>query len=187
MHLLRGCSLNGLLGIQEFDEQHLYYRPFFNIEYEKIVNYGEQENVDFRVDSSNFKDDYERNYIRNQILPHFKMIKKSYEKSFCTMSSHVNEYLQNFSVKSELFQSSKVILSEEFSSNEIYLRLFSKNKEFSKILTNNAFKNILHESELLKKSKFSQKEIKLAHGWIVQLVKGNNNIEIDVVQKKLIK
>ncbi|WP_397599353.1 tRNA lysidine(34) synthetase TilS [Silvanigrella sp.] len=187
MHLIRGCSLNGLLGIQEFDNQKIFYRPFFNTEYEKIVQYGNQEKIKFRQDSSNLVDDYDRNYIRNQIIPHFKKMKDSYEKSFCNMSNHVSEYLQNFPNKKDFSKSGNFIITENMSHSEVYDLLLLKNKEIFKILTKNVIKNILHEMELMKKSNFSQKEIMLAQGWIVQLVKGNNNIEIDVFQKKTIK
>ena len=53
------------------------------------------------------------------------------------------------------------------------------------MLTQNAVLNIFHEINLLKESFFT-KDINLAQGWIVQLNKANNNIDIVVVQKKII-
>ena len=187
MHMLRGCSLNGLIGIQEFDDQKIYYRPFYNIEYEKIEKYCVEEKIKFRLDSSNLNDEYERNYIRNHILPHFKILKNSYEKSFQSMSSHVQEHLELVSSRKHLQKNMKIVILKGMVLSEIYELLITKNRTLTEVLSRNVMTNILHEVELLRESSLSLKEIKLGEGWIVKLIKGNNNIEIDVFQKKTIK
>lgn len=187
MHILRGCSLNGLIGIQEFDDQRIYYRPFYNIEYEKIGKYCEEEKIKFRLDSSNLNDEYERNYIRNHILPHFEKLKNTYEKSFQSMSNHVQEYLEFVPSRKDLQKNKKIVIFKGMVLSEIYEQFIAKDKSLSEVVNRNVMTNILHEAELLRERDLSQKEIKLGEGWIVQLVKVNDNIEIDVFQKKTIK
>ncbi|APJ02603.1 tRNA lysidine(34) synthetase TilS [Silvanigrella aquatica] len=184
MHLLRGCSLNGLLGIQEFDDQKIYFRPFYNIEYEKIKKYCDEESVSFRVDSSNLTDEYERNYIRNQILPHFKNVKRTYEKSFLSMSAHVQEHLELVSSRKDFIKGHKIVFFKGMLLSELYEQFIMKEKDLMRILTRNVMNNIFHELEVFSKNGMLQKEINLRGDWIVQLIKGNDNIEIDVFQKK---
>ncbi|MBX9704081.1 MAG: tRNA lysidine(34) synthetase TilS [Silvanigrellaceae bacterium] len=110
-HILRGCGSAGLIGIQEFNENRSFFRPFANIEYEDLSNYIRQRGVSFREDSSNLEDDYQRNYIRRHVLPHFKKIQKNYEKNFLKLSESILQErrdephwscLQDDSRKSEL-------------------------------------------------------------------------------------
>lgn len=185
MHILRGCSLNGLTGIQEFDNQKIYYRPFYNIEYEELEKYCINENIKFRHDSSNSSNEYERNYIRNKILPHFKILKKTYEKSFCTMSNNIREHLEqiNEAHQKSLPTSHKVIIHKNTTGSDIYKQLISKDKKFLETLSKNVVTNILHEIELLWKSSLNEKVIKLSKGEYLLLTKCQNNIEIEVSQK----
>ncbi len=185
MHLLRGCALDGLTGISEFDAQNIYFRPFYNITYNTLIKYCEEEKIEYRLDSSNLSDKYERNYIRHHILPHLKHLNNSYEKAFITMSSHIQKAIKELQQQIEI--QNKNWLLESFSDKEIYDYLIEKNKELKRVLTQNAVLNIFHEINLFKKSHFLQKDINLAQGWIVQLNKANNNIDIVVVQKKLSK
>jgi tRNA(Ile)-lysidine synthetase-like protein len=187
MHMLRGCSLNGLVGIQEFDDQKIYYRPFYNIEYEKIEKYSKDEKIQFRLDSSNLSDEYERNYIRNQILPHFKKLKNTYENSFQSMSSHVIEHLKLVSLRKDLQKNNKIVIWEGMTLTEIYQQFIIKERSLSEVLSKNIMINILHEAKLLRGRLSPRKEIKLGGGWIFQLDKSNNNIEIEIFRKKTIK
>lgn len=187
MHLIRGCGLDGLVGITEFDEEEVYYRPFYNFSYNSIVKYCEDEKIDFRVDSSNLSDKYERNYIRLHVLPHLSFLNNSYEKSFNAMSCHLQSAIKSLQSIQNMQHISKDRQLETFSDKEIYAYLIQKNKLLKKVLTQNAVMNILHEIRLFKKSKILQKDINLAQGWIVQLNKVSNNIDIEVVRKILFK
>ncbi len=187
MHLLRGCALDGLSGISEFDAQNIYFRPFYNVTYDILLKYCEDERIEYRLDSSNLSDKYERNYIRHHILPHLKHLNNSYEKAFINMSSHVKKVIKELQPLQQNELHNKNWLLESFSDKEIYDYLIQKNKELKRVLTQNAVMNIFHEINLFKMSHFLQKDINLAQGWIVQLNKVNNNIDIVVVQKNLSK
>ncbi|MCP4952620.1 MAG: tRNA lysidine(34) synthetase TilS [Proteobacteria bacterium] len=69
--LLRGASVSGLGGMRE--DQLLYgmrvIRPMLKVTRDEIYAYAENHNVKYLQDSSNDNDAYDRNYIRNQVIP----------------------------------------------------------------------------------------------------------------------
>ena len=67
---MRGSGLKGLLGIPE--RANNLFRPLLEVLKDEILVYAEINNIDFREDSSNSKNDYYRNIIRNSIIPEFK-------------------------------------------------------------------------------------------------------------------
>ncbi|WGL58538.1 tRNA lysidine(34) synthetase TilS [Pigmentibacter sp. JX0631] len=186
-HVIRGCSLEGLIGINEFDENDVYFRPFSEISFSLLQKYCNEQKIEYRLDSSNESDKYARNYIRHNILPHLSHLNLSYEKAFVSLSQDVACLLTKFKDKKFNYSLDSNWNIESFSVNEIYSYLIEKNKELKRVLTRNAVLNILHEIQIFKKSNFLQKDINLAQGWIVQLNKVNNNIDIEVIQKKFMK
>ncbi len=69
MNLFRGAGVQGLSGIPVLRRDRRIIRPLLFARREEIEAYAAAENVPFRNDSSNAKDDYTRNYVRHQILP----------------------------------------------------------------------------------------------------------------------
>lgn len=78
MHLFRGSGMAGLLGMQEevivpeFDPQIKIIRPLLSFWKEDIERYCLEYNLDFVQDETNFSGLYERNRIRNEILPYLE-------------------------------------------------------------------------------------------------------------------
>ncbi|WP_338636443.1 tRNA lysidine(34) synthetase TilS [Spirobacillus cienkowskii] len=184
LHILRGCSLNGLVGIQQFDEQNLFFRPFFNISYKCLQRYCHDEQILFRMDSSNLSNDYDRNYIRNSILPHFEHLRPSYEKSFQSLSKHVVEHLETFVEDDGFEENQQILVLNGMSLSDVYRTIINKNKELKNILGRNVMANLLHEMELLKKSRLILKEVKLKNDWVACLMKDNDNIKIQFLKQK---
>lgn len=73
MNILRGSGLEGLLGIEPV--QNFYIRPLIEIPREEIEKYLNQNNILFRIDSTNLTTDYFRNSIRLELIP---LIEKKY-------------------------------------------------------------------------------------------------------------
>lgn len=69
MNLFRGAGVQGLAGIPVHRHDRRIIRPLLFARREEIEAYAAAEQVPFRNDSSNAKDDYTRNYVRHQILP----------------------------------------------------------------------------------------------------------------------
>ena len=65
----RGSGINGLLGITSSSQK--IFRPLLNILKIDILDYAQQNSLDYREDSSNSSEDYQRNMIRNSVLPSF--------------------------------------------------------------------------------------------------------------------
>ena len=70
MNILRGTGTQGLKSISKKND--IYIRPLLNIEREKIEEYCEKNNLQPRIDSTNFVNTYTRNKIRNIVIPYIK-------------------------------------------------------------------------------------------------------------------
>ena len=66
----RGSGINGLLGIPSSSNK--IFRPLLDVLKIDIIGYAQQNSIKYREDSSNFSDNYQRNIIRNSVLPRFK-------------------------------------------------------------------------------------------------------------------
>lgn len=93
MNLFSGTGYSGLSGIPI--KRGKIIRPFLCISKEEILEYLNNHNISYRIDSSNLQDDFKRNFIRNKILP---LIRESI----------------NLRVDDAVFRSSKIL--EDFSS-----------------------------------------------------------------------
>ena len=72
MHLLRGDSVYGLLGIAYKNGNVI--RPILAVNREQVTAFLEENGIQWVDDSTNYEPVYTRNYIRNIIAPHFAKI-----------------------------------------------------------------------------------------------------------------
>ena len=70
MHILRGSGISGLIGIEA--KTNKYIRPLIEIERIEIEEYCKINNLNPRIDKTNFENIYTRNKIRNIVLPYIK-------------------------------------------------------------------------------------------------------------------
>ena len=68
MHILRGTGINGLKGIEP--KRGMYIRPLIECERREIEEYCEENNLEPRIDKTNFENIYTRNKIRNVVIPY---------------------------------------------------------------------------------------------------------------------
>ena len=85
---MRGTGLNGLLGITEKTDSLL--RPLLKILKNEILVYANSNKIDFREDTSNSKNNYFRNMIRNLIIPEFKKFDDNVMLKFQTTIDNLN-------------------------------------------------------------------------------------------------
>lgn len=180
LHLLRGSGINGLKGISLFDENKIYFRPFFNILYKEIIEYVLEKNIQFREDSSNSEDKYKRNYIRKNILPHFEHLQKNYENSFVKLSQHVSfgnikEVIKQDSANED---PEKIYISHTTTLSEIFYKF--KAKINIQNISENCLKNVLYEAHLLlsKKEDKITKKIALKFDQSLLLIKKGQFVEV---------
>ena len=75
MQLFRGTGLHGLTGIPHRRNDVLNLaRPLLPFTKEQIKSYANEHELQFVEDSSNTKDDYTRNLIRNKIIPQIQAV-----------------------------------------------------------------------------------------------------------------
>ncbi|MCB0761716.1 MAG: tRNA lysidine(34) synthetase TilS, partial [Flavobacteriales bacterium] len=67
LQIIRGAGLKGLSGMKPND--HGIHRPLLQVSRGEIDRYIEEHGIPFREDSSNAKNYYSRNRIRNEIMP----------------------------------------------------------------------------------------------------------------------
>ena len=80
LHLTKGTGIAGLHGI--LPRQGRYIRPLLFADKAAIRQYAQQRGLSWREDCSNAKDDYQRNLIRNQVIPLLKKINPNLEATF---------------------------------------------------------------------------------------------------------
>lgn len=79
INLSRGTGLEGLTGMKVLSND--IFRPMLGISKDDIYKYAKANNVAYREDLSNQKNDYDRNLIRNKIAPLFKELNPSFNKT----------------------------------------------------------------------------------------------------------
>ena len=74
MNILRGSGISGLKGIEiSRKETNIeYIRPIRECERQEIEKYCEEQDLDPRIDKTNFENEYTRNKIRNILIPYIK-------------------------------------------------------------------------------------------------------------------
>ena len=82
-HMIRGCGIKGLGGI--LPKRDGIIRPLLSLRKEEILAALEEIGQTYVYDSTNASDDYTRNYIRHNILPHIYALNGSADKAFARL------------------------------------------------------------------------------------------------------
>lgn len=115
LNLLRGTDLQGLRSIPIKNKNII--RPLLNISKKEIEDYVNINNLKYIIDSSNLKDIYKRNIVRNKLLPVLNKITPYYKKSFKYFFKFVNEqerflykYIKNILKNITIFKSNSIFV-----------------------------------------------------------------------------
>lgn len=119
--LMRGSSLEGLKGIPEREN---IIRPIKDIYKKDIVEYLDKNSIPYRIDKTNFENEFTRNSIRLDLIP---SIEKKYNSNFkekisfllneiCEVNDLLDKEVEKFSIKEN------VIELEEFKKLDFYLQ-----------------------------------------------------------------
>ncbi len=74
MHFFRGTGIEGLTGIPAWHKVKKVIRPLLPFTRKELEAYALANGIKFVTDSSNTKDDYTRNYFRNQLIPQLQEV-----------------------------------------------------------------------------------------------------------------
>lgn len=87
--LTRGTGLKGACSIPPVRGKII--RPLIEISSADIRTYCKQNNIEYRIDSTNFDDTYSRNLIRLNILPLLEKLNSDYQNNIANFISSINE------------------------------------------------------------------------------------------------
>ncbi|MFZ9034610.1 MAG: tRNA lysidine(34) synthetase TilS [Francisellaceae bacterium] len=93
LQAIRGAGITGLSGIsadQPFALGRLV-RPFLALSKQDILAYAEQNRLSWVEDESNNSSDYDRNFIRHEILPRLNCLRDGVEINLAKASRHCHE------------------------------------------------------------------------------------------------
>lgn len=71
LHILRGSGLNGACGMEEIRDD-IFIRPFLHVDKDDIIRYASRNYIEYVEDETNKESKYNRNFLRNVILPELK-------------------------------------------------------------------------------------------------------------------
>jgi tRNA(Ile)-lysidine synthase len=91
LNLIKGTGLKGISGIPIVRENIV--RPLLSIRKSEILNCLNENKIKFQIDKTNLSNDYERNFIRNEIIPRIKAkLNPSIEESLFYSSEIFKDY-----------------------------------------------------------------------------------------------
>lgn len=128
MNIFRGAGTSGLKGIEPI-RNNKFIRPIIECERTEIEQYCEENNLQPKIDKSNFENVYTRNKIRNIFIP---QIKEEFNSNIIMslnrlskIASEENEFLQKYC---------KSILENELIIEQSLVKMEEQGKEENQIL-----------------------------------------------------
>ena len=90
LNLSKGTGIQGLAGMNPRNE--FIIRPLLEISRQQIINYASENKIEYREDSSNASDDYQRNKLRHHVLPVLKEINPDLGNTMRAFIERMNDY-----------------------------------------------------------------------------------------------
>jgi tRNA(Ile)-lysidine synthase len=131
MNLAKGTGIAGLHGI--LSKRGKIIRPLLFANKEMILDYVVENQLIWREDSSNESQKYQRNFIRQEIIPQFKEINPNFEETIEKTVEKVGEYEAYVQFEVEKFKQTYLTKKEEayyipfqlLVDNQIYKAIYS--------------------------------------------------------------
>ena len=102
-NVLRGAGTKGASGIPPVRDNII--RPLILVPKEDICRILENFGIQYMIDSTNFADDYSRNYIRNNVVPKLRNISDDPERSFSRFCRNLRSDENYITSQAEIFLS----------------------------------------------------------------------------------
>jgi tRNA(Ile)-lysidine synthase len=150
LNMMRGTGIRGLCGIRS--KNGVIIRPFLCVSREEIIQYLEEQQVEYMTDSSNLSDKYTRNFIRLRLLPLMEEINPSVRQALAGTAENLADTEQ---IYSQAIRRINVLLTERQDNGNIRLSI-------EKLMQQPAPQTILYE--LLKDYGFSRSISKAIFG-----------------------
>ena len=111
LQLLRGSGLKGLAAIPEFDAKRNFWRPLLHIKKNLLESFAKENNIEYIEDESNQDERYDRNFIRQKVLP---LIESRYPSTIETITRSVINIAEGYHLnESVALDDSKNVISDD--------------------------------------------------------------------------
>lgn len=96
MRITRGSNLKGYIGFKEESdwENIKLLRPLIRRTKKYLEQYDIENNIPYRIDKTNYSDEYTRNRYRNEIIPLLKKEDENIHLKYLKLSTELNKYYQ---------------------------------------------------------------------------------------------
>lgn len=91
LQLARGAGLKGLSCMPEYHENLKIWRPLLGVSKNLIYGYQQEHKLKFIEDSSNLDNKYDRNYLRNKVIPLIKKRFPQFAKTSGRSIKHISD------------------------------------------------------------------------------------------------
>ena len=161
--ILRGSGISAWKGISVRDND--LFRPILNVNKSEIMKFVQDQNVPYRIDSSNEESTYARNFLRHQWFPKLQNLFPGWRKNLLKLTDRAEEYdlmtdyvFHSISDSPNAFRKKEFLeLPEEIQKSMIY-KLLNKNG-YSGLISDGMLNNVsnLYELQTGKALKLSEK------------------------------
>ena len=182
MNELRGCGIQGLIGIEPIRGK--YIRPLIDCERKEIETYCEENQLQPRIDKTNFENIYTRNKIRNIVIPY---IQKEFNPNFIETMDRLSKLVaeqEAYVQKQVKIIYKQILIKENIKTNNIKIDNQKLNTNKQNIKENN------QEYIILDLKKFNTQEKVIKSNILIYTItrlfgtsKGIEKIHIDDILK----
>lgn len=124
MNMISGTGIDGLSGIPV--KRDVFIRPLLCLPKAEILNYLNSQKINYRIDSSNFSNDFRRNIIRNEIIPVIiKKLNPSIDSALfrssinlSKISDQIDDMARRIVNKSMSFKKGELVIPDEIINSE---------------------------------------------------------------------
>ena len=177
LNLIRGSGLSGLEGITPKENDII--RPLINSKKTDINNFCKENNIEYKIDSTNKQNIYRRNIIRNEVIPKLEEINPNIVETLSRTSKIIkqnNTFIKE-TTKSEYKKITHIISNEEKTHIEINL------KEFN-LLSENIKQNLILKA--IEEIQGNTKNIEKANiDEVIQIAKRNVGGKFKIINKNV--
>jgi tRNA(Ile)-lysidine synthase len=127
LNLIKGTGIKGIAGIPV--KRKNIVRPILSLTKKEILDYLDENQFEYRIDESNLSNEFERNFLRNEVIP---LIRKNINPSFSSSVLNTSFNLQSLNlglaeIVAELKSGIKVKRNKSVS---IPIEFINKGKDF---------------------------------------------------------
>ncbi|HOP49692.1 MAG TPA: tRNA lysidine(34) synthetase TilS [Ignavibacteriales bacterium] len=175
LNVLKGTGLKGLKGIPIKRDNII--RPIMCFTKDEIVNYLKKNNISYIIDETNLTNDYQRNYLRNEILPKLReKINPKLDNSIFNLGRILEDFEVNLDANCNITNDKLKIEKSRLSKISLYNCLSNiPNLEISYKLIDDLFE--LKEKKIGKKIVLPKNYIALNDRDFIIIYKDDKNIE----------